>query len=56
MWLKILKYAAQAAIMLGLDRKLKSWLKDKLSKAEVKLDDKIEDVRDKVNEMGDPDD
>ena len=51
MWLKVLKYAAQGAIALGLDKKLKSWIKGKLVKAEKKVDEKLEETWDEVIKM-----
>lgn len=53
MWIKILKYAAQAALAFGLDKKLKSWVKGKLEKAENKIDKKLDEAWDKVEEMRD---
>jgi hypothetical protein len=53
MWIKILKYGLQAAIALGLDKKVKGWIGRKLDKADDKIHSKYKDAVDKIDGIRD---
>ena len=51
MWLKILSGIVSVAKMTGLDKKVKDWVLNKLNNAEDKVVDKLVVVQDKVDEL-----
>lgn len=53
MWVKILKYAAQAAVSLGLHKKVLGWVVKKLEKAEDKAIDKLYEITDTLDKAYD---
>lgn len=58
-WLKVLKYVAQVAVALGLDKEVKGWIKGKakktILKAEAKMDEKFKDLAGVAEVIGEDD-